>query len=66
MPLPSYRKDKLSLCCIFQIVALSFLALIPCKLKREEYGKANKAPAFINPVDGKLAGWIQADKITKA
>ena len=36
------------------------------KLKREEYGKANKASAYNNPVDGKLAGWIKADKIAKA
>ena len=64
--LPSNRKDELRLCCIFQIVALTFLALIPCKLKTGEYGKVNKVPAFINPVDGKLAGWMKADKITKA
>lgn len=41
------------------------LALVPCKLK-EEYGKANQASAFNNPVDGNLAGWIMADKIAKA
>lgn len=64
MPLLRHRKNKLRL--IFQSVALSVLALIPCKLKREEYGKANKASAYNNPVDGKLAGWIKADKIAKA
>lgn len=64
MPLVCYRKTKLRV--IFQSVALSVLALIPCKLKRGEYGKANKAPAYNNPMDGKLAGWIKADKIAKA
>lgn len=49
----------------FQNVALSFLALMPRKLKkkREIYGNANNPPAFTNPVHGKLAGWIKEDKI---
>lgn len=63
----STRKDEFIHCCIFQIVALTFfLVLIPCKLKREEYGEVNKVLVFINPVDGKLSGWMRADKITKA
>lgn len=51
---------------IFQSVAPSRFSIIPRKLKGEEYGKANEAPAFNNPVDGKLTGWIKADKIAEA
>lgn len=51
---------------MFHNVALSVLALIPRKLKGEEYGKANKASAFNNPVDVKLAGRMKTDKICEA
>lgn len=63
MPFPNDRKKKKT--DSFQNVALSFLALMPRKLKkkREIYGNANNPPAFTNPVHGKLAGWIKEDKI---
>lgn len=60
------RQKEFKLRLLFQNVALSVLALIPCKWKGEEYGKANKASALYNPVDVELAGWMKTDKIAKA